>query len=78
MCDKMETLLLLLNRMRVGDHTPEDIEFIKTLADTDTENWPESSCKLCMTKRLVIVENEEHTINDKVIYLVSIIEMEIT
>ena len=51
----------LLNRMRVGDHTPEDIEFIKTLADTDTENWPEGSCKLYMTNRLVDMENEEHT-----------------
>ena len=51
----------LLNRMRVGDHTPEDIEFIKTLADTDTENWPTGSCKLYMTNRLVNMENEEHT-----------------
>ena len=51
----------LLNGMRVGDHTPEDIEFIKILADTDTENLPEGSCKLYMTNRLVNMENEEHT-----------------
>ena len=47
--------------MRVGDQIPEDIEFIKTLADTDTENWPEGSCELYMTNRLVDMENEEHT-----------------
>lgn len=35
----------LLNRLREGNQTPEDIEFIKTLSETDTTNWPSDSCK---------------------------------
>lgn len=50
----------LLNRLREGNQTPEDIEFIKTLSETDTTNWPSDSCKLFITNRLKDMENEKH------------------
>ena len=50
----------LLNKMRESNHTYEDIEFIKSLSETDTTNWPANSCKLYMTNRLVDMENEKH------------------
>ena len=50
----------LLNRMREDNHTSEDIEFIKSLSETDTKNWPADSCKLFMTNRLADMENEKH------------------
>ena len=50
----------LLNRMREGNHTPEDIKFVEYLSETDTSNWPPDHCKLYMTNQLVNNENELH------------------
>ena len=50
----------LLNKMREGNHTYEDIEYINSLSKTDTTNWPANSCKLYMINRLVNMENEKH------------------
>lgn len=50
----------LLNRMREGNHTPEDIKFVESLSKTDTSNWPADHCKLYMTNQLVDHENVKH------------------
>ena len=49
----------LLNRLREGNHTPDDIHEIKGLADTDTSAWPNEYPKLYATNALVNKENDK-------------------
>ena len=48
----------LLNRLREGKHTQEDIDDIKALTNTDTSNWPADHTKLYITNALVNNEND--------------------
>ena len=50
----------LLNRLREGNETEQDIQFIESLSETDTSNWPEDHCKLYITNRLTDNENDKH------------------
>ena len=48
----------LLNRLREGKHTQEDIDDIKALNNTDTSNWPADQTKLYIINALVNNEND--------------------
>ena len=48
----------LLNRLREGKHTQEDIDDIKALTNTGTSNWSADHTKLCITNVLVNNEND--------------------
>ena len=50
----------LLNRLRKGNQTKEDVQFIETLSETDTTTWPEDHCKLYITDRLTDNENQRN------------------
>ena len=50
----------LLNRMREGNETQEDIHVIKLLSETDTSDWPVDHCKLYITNRLKDIENDKY------------------
>ena len=50
----------LLNRMREGNETQADIQFVQSLSDTDTGDWPADHCKLYITNKLKDNENETH------------------
>ena len=49
----------LLSRIRTGDHTTEDVVFIKSLEHTSTDNWPEKHVRLFLTNRLTDQFNQE-------------------
>ena len=49
----------LLNRLREGNHTRNDLAEIKALAHTDTSQWPGEFTKLYRTNALVNKENEQ-------------------
>ena len=48
----------LLDRIREGNETQDDIEFVKSLSKTDVSNWPDNYCKLYITNRLKDIENQ--------------------
>ena len=50
----------LLNRMREGNETQDDIDFVNSLSKTDVSNWPDNHCKLYITNRLKDIENQKH------------------
>ena len=50
----------LLNRLREGNHTKQDVQFIESLSETDTTDWPADHCKLYITNRLTNNENDKH------------------
>ena len=52
----------LLNRLREGDETYEDIEQIRALEDSDTTNWSEQYVKLYITYHEAGTENEQHLV----------------
>ena len=43
----------LVNRVRTGDHTRADIQSLKAMENTDTQNWPKDHTRLFLTNRLV-------------------------
>ena len=49
----------MLNRIREGKQTDDDIVQIKALADTDTSSWPNEFVKLYLTNYLAGRENDE-------------------
>ena len=49
----------MLNRIREGKQTDDDVMQIKALADTDTSDWPNEFVKLYLTNHLAARENEE-------------------
>ena len=53
----------LLNKMREDNHTSEDIQFIKSLSETETTNWPADSCKLVNEKHLNEFQREVRTLH---------------
>ena len=49
----------LLNRLREGNHTKQDIEVIKSFEHTDTSDWPKTYMKMFITNYLVDLENDK-------------------
>ena len=43
----------LVNRVRTGEQTPDDLEILKAMENTDTQNWPKHHVKLFLTNHLV-------------------------
>jgi hypothetical protein len=50
----------LLNRLREGNQTKQDMLFIESMSETDSSTWPADHCKLYITNQLTDKENEEH------------------
>ena len=48
----------MLNRIREGNHTDDDVKQIEALANTDTSTWPNEFVKLYLTNNLAGRENE--------------------
>ena len=48
----------MLNRIRIGNQTNDDVMKIQALADTDTSDWPNEFVKLYLTNRLAGREND--------------------
>ena len=48
----------ILDRIREGSHTDDDICEIKSLANTYTSHWTNGFVKIYLTNRLANIENE--------------------
>ena len=49
----------LLNRVREGQQTDNDVIQIKALANTDTATWPDEFVKVYLNNYLAVQENED-------------------